>query len=62
MYIHIFIKYKKPSVEKELAPKVFSSESGSPITTPILLEGSIFCLGTATALEEGRSGNWGTTF
>ena len=48
-----------------VASKLNRSEIVAPITTPILLEArgrTFFCLGSATALEEDGSGNWGSTF
>ena len=42
-----------------VACKVIRSESGAPITPPIILEGGLFiCLEAVTALEEDGSGNW----
>jgi len=43
--------------------EVIRSESGAPITTPILLEGGFFvCLRAANALEEVGSSNLCNTF
>ena len=42
--------------------KVIRLKSGILITTPILLESSLFCSGAATTLKDDEKSNWGTTF